>query len=172
MGVRHEICVQKWDWLQKSWFISRPVMLGSLTCVLWTVCRITLRTHRLCQTCRDLQTWLQWPWRRVKRPPNVENVSLSTWTQNLPLFEVATAFNTQELKEKKPQSWVFVVVNINKRAGDTEEGKRCLLKVPCGSHLQDQSLQSANEGTEGNLERAVLLIQPEHTALIVSWRAD
>lgn len=31
-------------------------------------------------------------------------------------------------------------------------------------------LQSANNSTENNLERAILLIQLEHTALIVSWR--
>lgn len=41
------------------------------------------------------------------------------------------------------------MVSINKRAGDTEEGKRCLLKVLCGSHLQDQSLAECKWGHWG-----------------------
>lgn len=42
--------------------------------------------------------------------------------------------------KKKPQSWVFVAANVNKRAGDTEGGNWCLPNVPHGSHHQDQSL--------------------------------
>lgn len=42
--------------------------------------------------------------------------------------------------KKNPESWVFVVANFNKRAGDTEEGKRFLPNVPHGSRHQDQSL--------------------------------
>lgn len=145
-------------------------MLGSLAYVLWTACRITLRTHRLCQTCHDLKTWLQWPQRRVKRPPNTANINLSTSTQIFLLFEAATAFNTQEVKEKTLKAEFLLLVNVNKRAGDAEEGKkRCLPNVPHGSHHQD--VQNANNGTENNWERAILLIQTEHTALIVSWRA-
>lgn len=157
-------------------------MLGSLTYVLWTVCRIALRAHRLCQTCHDLQTWLQWPRRSAKRPPNIENVSLftwtpkpenlclSTWTQSFLLFELPQLLTHRKWKEKNPQSWVFVVTNVNKREGDTEEGKRCLPMYHVEAITKSSHLQSANNSTENNLERAILLIQLEHTALIVSWR--